>query len=301
MPIDPRHLRILLAVSRSGSFTAAAEELNMSQPAVSIAIAQLEDRVGLPLVIRDRKGAVPTPAGEVLLRRARTIETVLERAAQEVALHHHRIEGPLLIGGTPGALMSLVPPVMARLGAEGLHLPVSLREVRDEDLAGLLRGRRIDLALCTAARQTLPAGFEEHVVKTEPFLLVGRAGLGLPKRGLTVAEAAAYPWILPLAEGATRRHLEAVFLSADVPVPRNAMRCDSLATMKELLRLGDYITLLPASVFAAELQAGQLESVPLSGAPPARRLAAWRMQEDDLSPASALFLETARALATENP
>jgi LysR family transcriptional regulator of abg operon len=78
--LDPRHLRILLTVVRLGSFSAAARSLNMSQPAVSMLIAQLERAVGAQLVERGRQGAIPTQAGRILTRRAEMIETVLDLA-----------------------------------------------------------------------------------------------------------------------------------------------------------------------------------------------------------------------------
>jgi LysR family transcriptional regulator of abg operon len=125
---------------------------------------------------------------------------------------------------------------------------------------------------------------------TEPFVLIARGGFAAPETGLTVAEAARHQWIFPLADGATRRQLEAVFLSAGVAAPRRVIYSDSLATMKALMRVSDYITVLPQSVVAAEIEAGILHSVPLIGGPPPRQLAAWRMKFDEPTPLAKRFL-----------
>lgn len=297
MSLDPRYLAILLHVARSGSFTAAAKALNMSQPAVSIAIAQLEDRLGTKVVLRDRKGATLTEAGALLLRRAKAIENILHSAEQEVAGHRDQIDGPLKIGGTPGALVALTPPLIARLALEGRGLALQALEARDEDLAPMLRLRAIDLALCTASRQDPPSDIIEVPLQSEPFLLVAPPDNPMPDQGVSIAEAAAFPWVLPLADGATRRQLEAVFLSAGVPLPRTILRCDALATMKDTVRRAGFLTLLPASVVETEVKAGLMRAVPLRDGPPPRRLAIWRMRGDDLSAAAARFIALAQALS----
>ncbi|WP_170976609.1 LysR family transcriptional regulator [Rhizobium sp. FKL33] len=298
MSLDPRNLSILLHVARSGSFTAAAKALNMSQPAVSIAIAQLEDRVGTQVVMRDRKGATLTEAGALLLRRAQAIENILHSAEQEVAGHREQIDGPLKVGGTPGALVALAPPLIARLAVEDRGLAVQAVEARDEDLAPMLRMRAIDLALCTASREEPPSDIIEVPLQSEPFLLLAAPDNPMPDQGVSIAEAAIFPWILPLADGATRRQLEAVFLSAGVALPKTILRCDALATMKDTVRKAGFLTLLPASVVDTEIKAGLMRAVPLLDGPPPRRLAIWRMRGDDLSAPAARFIAGAQALSS---
>ena len=293
MALDPRHLRVLLAVQTQGSFTAAADHLNMSQPSVSIAIAQLEDWAGTKVALRDRKGASLTPAGQLLLRRARAIENILSDARQELAGHRDHVEGPLTVAGTPGALLALLPRILGPLRADGSLFQIRAQEVRDEDILPLLRDRTADIALCTAGREAPPADIEETVVAAEPFLLLASPDLDLPADGLTIADAVRLPWVLPLADGATRKQLEAVFLSSGVALPRCTVRCDALATMKEMVRTAGFVALLPASVAATEMEAGLIRSVPLKGAPPPRRLAVWRLADDSPMPLAEKFIAAA--------
>src|SRR6218665_739487 len=156
MALDPRLLRILLAVARERSLSGAAARLNMTQPSVSIAIAQLEDRVGRQVVIRDRKGAVLTPTGEVLVRHARAVETVLANAEQDLRHRPEEQDGPLRIGGTTGALLAIVPRVTALLQGEGRKVDIALVDARDQDLPELLRSRAVDLVLSPAPAQAGP-------------------------------------------------------------------------------------------------------------------------------------------------
>lgn len=296
MSIDPRLLRILLAVAREGSLSAAATRLNMTQPSVSVAIAQLEDRIGEAAVVRDRRGARLTRVGETLARHARSIENVLLNAEADLQHQAEGIDGPLVIGGTTGALLAIAPRVTALLQAEGRAIDLSLREAKDEELIELLRRRAVDLVLCPSPPRSVPQDIEEILLLREPFLLIAALETDLPDAGLTVRRAAGYPWILPLAEGATRRQVEAMFLSADVPLPRNAVRCDLLATMKEMVRHTGSLCLLPASVVEAELKAGLFRSVPLVGGPPPRRLVAQRLRNDTATPLAERFLAHAQTL-----
>ena len=153
MAIDPRSLRILLAVHRAGSFTGAAQDLAMSQPSVSVAIRQLEDRTGIEIVRRDRKGAELTDAGLLLVGRAAAIENILTQAEREAAGRRERSLGPLRIAGTPGALLALLPPCAAALRAREPRFVIEAAEAKDEDLIPMLRAHSIDLALCTATAE----------------------------------------------------------------------------------------------------------------------------------------------------
>ncbi|SLN60194.1 HTH-type transcriptional regulator CysL [Aquimixticola soesokkakensis] len=292
MSIDPRHLRILLAVVRQGSFSAAAAVLNMTQPSVSMAIAQLEDRLGKQVVIRDRKGALLTPEGHILIRHASAMENILDHAMAELAAKDQQIAGPMVIGGTTGAFLALVPPVIAVLQDELDALDVTLVHLADEMIGEALRRREIDIALCSARLDALAPGLEEIPLTREPFVLVSGAGK-LPPEGLNIAQAALRPWVFPRVSGETKRQLEAVFISAGVPVPANVIRCDMLATQKEILRQGNALALLPRSAVATELAAGILSSAPLMGAPPPRKLVCLKLRDSPLSPLAERFVTAA--------
>jgi LysR family hydrogen peroxide-inducible transcriptional activator len=279
MNLDPRHLRILLNVVRLGSFSAAARALNMSQPAVSMLIAQLERAVGTQLVERGRQGAVPTQAGRILTRRAEMVETVLDQARREVELGMVEVEGPLVVGGTPGALMSLLPGAVSLLEEEGVRYALRIVEASDAELVQMLRELRVDLAVGTAGVGAVPEDIVERAILTDRFVLVLRAGNGFVGDSATLADVGALEWVLPDVGGAFQRQIEAMFISAGVQIPQRAIRCDSLATMKEIIRRSNHVSILPYRVVAAEVASGQLRQVTLQGGPPPR-LVGVRMLRD---------------------
>lgn len=261
--IDPRALRTYLAVCREKSISAAARALNISQPSVSVAISQLEHQVGATLFERSRTGIRLTPAGEALLRRAEAMDGLLREAKAEVALARDGVLGPLRIGGTPGALVSLVPDAIAKLEQSGVRFALSVIERPDSALIDLLRKREIELAFVTTAIEPPPDDVEERSYARDPFdLLVGRQNEHLPAE-MSLRDARDLRWVLPEAAGAFRRQVDALFIAADVSPPRDVVRCDSLLTTKALVRSSRHVTILPRKVAAAELSIGVLRAITL--------------------------------------
>ena len=116
MDIDPRHLRILLAIAEQGSFTRAAVAQRISQPAMSSAIALLEKQLGVRVLERGRHGARLNEFGQLLIRHARGLHALLDQAKAEIDRKRLGYEGPLKIGGTP---VTLIEPEWTRLPTSG--------------------------------------------------------------------------------------------------------------------------------------------------------------------------------------
>lgn len=264
--IDPRALRVFLAVCRAGSISGGARTLNLSQPSVSNAIAQLEQALGSSLFARSRTGINLTIEGEVLLRRADALDSLLRDAEEEVRLARQGMLGPLRVGGTPGALVSLLPDAVRRLEDKMGQFTLHAVERPDHDLAEMLHKGDIELAFVTTGIEEPPEDFEEHTFSRDPFaLIVGRANDHLPAE-LSLREVAARRWVLPEARGAFRRQIDALFLASDMPVPQDSIRCDSLLTTKAIVRGSSRMTILPMQVAAAELSIGVLRAIAIKEA-----------------------------------
>lgn len=267
--IDPRVLRTYLAVCREGSISGAARSLNISQPSVSVAIAQLERRLGGGLFDRGRQGIRLTAAGEALRRRAEMMEVLLVDAEQAVALARDGVRGPLRIGGTPGALVSLVPAAIARMERRD-RMALTIIERSDAELTDLLRRGEIEAAVVTTAIEAPPPGIVERSIARDPFSLI--VGRGHDDLGTSVSlrQVAMLGWVLPQAAGAFHRQIEALFLAAETPLPADVIRCDSLLTSKAIVRQGRRVTVLPSGVVESELATGLLRAIPIAGVPMTR-------------------------------
>jgi molybdate transport repressor ModE-like protein len=145
--IEARHLRVLRAVSRTGSFSAAARELGYTQPAVSQQMKALEKSVGTPLVVRVGRGVQLSEAGEVLVRHAAGILAGLTAAEEELAAIAGLRAGRVRLVSFPTASSTLVPPAVAAVRRSQPGVRVSLTEAEPPESLAMLRGGDCEVAL----------------------------------------------------------------------------------------------------------------------------------------------------------
>src|SRR3954471_20830258 len=139
MELDPRRLLTFQEVGRRRSFSRAAEELSLTQSAVSQQVAALERQLGLQLLHRGRGGVRPTEAGEALLAHAQALADRLDLAAAQLAELAGAERARLRVGSYPSALATVVPAGVARLLERRPGVELQLAERRQEDLPSGVR------------------------------------------------------------------------------------------------------------------------------------------------------------------
>lgn len=169
--LDVRRLRVLREVATRGSFSAAAEALGYTQPAISRHVALLERETGTILLERRPGGVRLTDAGELLVRHAVTILARLRDAEEELDELLGMRTGKLRMSTLTSAAATLVPPAIAefRRRLPGVELSVSM--VEPGSVLPLLRGGEIDLALCNEAGHLDLPDTEGLVLFEEPMLI----------------------------------------------------------------------------------------------------------------------------------
>lgn len=298
MRIDPRGLRLFLAVCREGTISGAARAQHLSQPSVSAAISQLERALDVKLFGRFRKGIQLTPAGEALQRRAQAIDNLMDTAVREVQLLESSVAGPLVIGGTPGALATLIPKVLDSFSQEFPHFELRILERPDFELQNMLRNYEIDLAVVTAGMKENPPDMKELAVMSDEFAIVaGHRNDHLPNE-ISLPDLENARWVLPDAVGGFRRQLDALFVSASAPLPRNVIRSDSLLTTKSIVRNSDYVTILPLEVGMPELASGELRAIRIREANFPRQVGLLWLKERQFSGLTQAFVEHAKTQLT---
>src|SRR5579862_8868666 len=145
--LDVTRLRVLVAVARTGSVTAAAQELNYAQPSVSHHIARLEAETGARLLERAGRGVRLTEAGRMLAERAEEIIGRLDAAENELAAHVGLREGRVRMAAFPSALGTIVPAAAARLDADSPGVDLSLTEAEPPEAMRMLRAGYVEVAL----------------------------------------------------------------------------------------------------------------------------------------------------------
>jgi DNA-binding transcriptional LysR family regulator len=183
--LNPNELRLLLAVERTGSFTAAAADLDLTQSAVSHAVRTCERKVGAVLFERGRTGARPTAAGQRALVHARQIlrQLGLLRAEARGAATGS-LTGPLHIAAFRSAAAHLLPPALERLTTQhpGLKPRVLIVPELGRGTAGEVADGRADVAIATLDEaEEVPDGLVAGELLREPYLLVHPAGHPNPR------------------------------------------------------------------------------------------------------------------------
>ena len=145
--LDVTRLRVLVAVARHGSVTAAARALNYAQPSVSHHLARLEAETGAALTQRAGRGLRLTDAGRLLAERAEEILGRLDAAENELAAHVGLRAGRIRLAAFPSALSTIVPAAAARLEAEYPGMDLTLAEAEPPEAARMLRAGYVDVAL----------------------------------------------------------------------------------------------------------------------------------------------------------
>ena len=137
--LDVTRLRVLVAVARHGSVTAAARELNYAQPSVSHHLARLEAETGVRLIQRAGRGIRLTDAGRLLADRAAEVLGRLDAAENELAAHAGLSAGRVRLAAFPSALGTIVPAAAAMLRAEHPGMDVRLTEAEPPEALRMLR------------------------------------------------------------------------------------------------------------------------------------------------------------------
>ncbi|MET4592283.1 LysR family transcriptional regulator [Arthrobacter sp. 754] len=198
MDIDPRRLRVLLAIARTGGVLAAADELGISPSAVSQQLTKLEDETGHALVVRTPKGSVLTPAGLAVAEAGEEIERALNVARARIE-GGARIAGVVRVGGFTSFIRTVLIPRLPEWRARYPQLQIRIVEDDLPAMMRLLRQRQLDAVVVeldstTAEQRSLPAGLTEEPLLDEPWKLVVPAGALLTTENIDLARLP-LPWI----------------------------------------------------------------------------------------------------------
>lgn len=174
--LDLIRLKVLAALARHGSVTAAARELGYAQPSISHHLSRLEAEVGLPLTQRAGRGIRLTPAGELLAQRAAEILGRVDSAEDELAAIAGLRNGRVRVAGFQSALASVVTAAAGRMRASAPDIELTLQDLHPDVALQQLREGLIDVAVVFRHDDDVPDGmrfthlFDDamHLLSTEP-------------------------------------------------------------------------------------------------------------------------------------
>src|ERR1700754_1716018 len=174
--LDVNRLRVIDAVARHGSVTAAARELHYSQPSVTHHLGRLEAETGAQLLQRVGRGVRLTPAGQLLAGRAAEILGRIEAAGAELSAHVGLNAGRVRLAGVSSAIPALVLPAMAALADTHPGLDVELVDIHPPEAIELLRTGHVEVAVIFRYDDTEPepTGVRLHHLLDDPLFLLSR-------------------------------------------------------------------------------------------------------------------------------
>lgn len=240
--LNPDQLQAFAQVIELGSFSAAAQRLNLTQPAISQQVRQLEERLGLRLIERVGKRAMPTAAGSELLVHARGIEAAIEAAVDAMGQQAGGAMGRVRLGSGSTALIYLLPPVLRDLKQRFPGLEILVNTGNTGDILKAIEENTLDLGLVT-----LPAPgriFAVTPVFTEPVVAVDAAEAPLLPARITPAVLARLPLVLEEPHSQTRRVIEGWFRRGGQRA-RAAIELGNVEAIKEMVGAGLGCSILP--------------------------------------------------------
>jgi DNA-binding transcriptional LysR family regulator len=235
-------------VVECGSFSAAAEKLGLTQPAVSLQIRQLEKRLGAALIERAGRKARPTAAGSELLGHADRIDAAVSSAIESVARHASETIGHVRLGTDNTVTIFLLPPILGALRKRYPNLEITVSTGNASDIVKAVEENRIDLALAT-----LPVSgraLEVSPVIDDAFVAIARRETVLPQR-LTAANLAKLPLLLSQPGSASRRITDRWLTRGDVTI-NPAMSLGSAEAIKAMALAGLGCGILPEMAVGTE-------------------------------------------------
>ena len=236
--LDVIRLRVIDAVARHGSVTAAARELHYSQPSVTHHLGRLEAETGAQLLQRVGRGIRLTAAGQLLADRAAEIIGRVDAADAELAAHVGLRAGRVRLAGFSSAVGSLIPRAVAALASRRPGLQISLTDTHPPEALELLRTGKVDVAIIFRYDETgpEPRGVRLHHLLDDPLYVLS------VRRERTLAALRDATWIA----GCDRCRSHLLSLCADEGYePRIGYTSDDMVVMQALVAAGLGVTTIP--------------------------------------------------------
>ncbi|MBV1706446.1 MAG: LysR family transcriptional regulator [Hyphomicrobiales bacterium] len=271
--VHETQLAALTALLKTGSFSAAARQLQRAEPSVHRSLRELETLCGIRLWERYGSGIEPTPEARELARHGELCWSELAAGLDEMAEQHGIMNGRVSIGSLPLTRSRWLPDAVTRLVSLHPHAQVVIVDGAYGELLRGLRHGQIDFVL-GALREVKPA---RDIVQTQHFedqlAIIVRAGHPLAagfdssSDKLSPGQLAGLSWILPRVDTPARRRFADFLNFKGVPWPDRAIECSSLVATRALLLQSDHAALLSVRQIGIELETGLLTVLgpPLTG------------------------------------
>ena len=297
--IDPRiklrHIACFLEVARLKSMVNAANALNISQPAASKTIQELEELLGTPLFDRSRRSLSLTAYGEVFLRYAATSLSALRQGIESASAANEIV---VKIGALPTVSARILPRAVQSFTAEGRRAKARIITGPNAYLLSLLRTGDVDLVIGRMAEPDVMLGFSFEHLYSERVVMVVRPGHPLLQVGsFNLGMIEEYQTLMPTPGSVIRAVVERLLLAHGVTGLRDEVETVSNAFGRSFTRLTDAVWIISEGVVSEDVAEGQLALLPVDTTETVGPVGLTTRIDTELTLAAQAFIQSVRDIA----
>ncbi len=296
MMLHERRVRAFVALTEQHHMPSVADSIGITQPAVSMAVRQLEDSVGTPLFERTARGMIPTQAGTLLAFRLKRAMAEIRHAGADVAALRGINRGVVVVGALPLGRTRILPESVAALVSRHPGLRVATVEGSFETLAAALRAGELDFILGALRPANYAADLAGEALAEDELALVVRRDHPLSNRTrLADADLAGASFVLPRENTPNRTLFERALERRGLAAPKVMVETSDLAVLRGVLVNSDLVTAVSPRQLSYELTGGLLRALPFP-LPETRRVIGITRRTDSLVwPGARLLMEEIRS------
>lgn len=276
-------LHALRTVRRLGSLRAAARELNVTQPALTVAIRQLEDELGVRLLERNNTGVRPTIFGTRLIEHAERILGEVERARQHIAHMRGEWTGTVRFSASPASSVSIVPLALRSFARKHPGVRIECSDGVYPSVAARIRSDSLDFALTPVSDRHLDSDLISEPLFTGQVVIACR--IDHPLRSARTLDALqAVSWVDATPSPGPGAVMEKAFGQAGLRAPEVAMICESLLTLLGVIAGTDHMAALPETFFQQIRGAWPIQALDMTDPLPVLEVRVLRRKDAPMTP-----------------
>ena len=296
LALNERRLAILTAFSHYRHMSVVAQLLDVSQPAVSMTLRELEDSLGLTLFDRSSSPIGLTPAAELLLAHIKRALYQLRLARAEIAAQDGTLKGDITIGALPFGRPYILPTAIATLHAEHPALRFTTVEGPLETLSHALWCGDIDFIMGALPASEPYADLVQEDLFHDKLVVIARSGHPLETASAAIQTLADADWVLPPRRTPTRDVLMASLASLGAPPLNVTVESTDLSLIRGLLLGSNMLTAASRHLFQHELRNGMLSLLSVDLPDTQRTIGVLRRPQEHSSPGATRLIQVIRAL-----
>ena len=262
--LKTRQLLLLVALDDEGNIHRASQVLNMTQPAASKLLKDLEDVLEVPLFDRLPRGMRPTWYGETMIRHARVALASLNQAHEELTALKAGRFGQVSVGAITSPGLTLLPSAVAMVKREQPTLRVGLEIENSPVLIERLQQGKLDLVVARLFAEQDKTNLRYEPLIEEPVCAIARPGHPLVDvQGLALRDVVGAGWIVPPAGSVLRHRFDLMFQEVGLAPPTNVIESSALLFITRMLQQSDMLAVIAADVAHYYAAHGLAAIVPL--------------------------------------